>query len=363
MRWRAAHSGVGRFSAIRAPSQRGGAEAGAAVPDRHAEPPQRVELVACNNSFHGRTFGRAIGDRQEKYRTGFDRLLEPVRFIPFGDIAAGAPAIGTQTCAVISSHPGRGRDPASAGRLPAGAATPLYRDRNGVDLRRGPDRRRAAPGHFMRSRMKRGARHRDAGQGAGREASPSARCWPTKRSPAASSRHARLYLRRQSAVDGRALYVQQALDQDNLLERSRDVGSHLARRCCACERRRPARAAPGAAVFCRGWCWTAMRRRWWRARATRVSCVSRGGNVVRVCAAAGGVEVRGGPGRSPSSMRRWRRPLIQRQRAIMTSGAKTFSRSGSGRRRIESLIRRAEEFRLLRSLREPHGTRPAVCWG
>jgi acetylornithine/N-succinyldiaminopimelate aminotransferase len=63
--------------------------------------PQRVELVAFTNSFHGRTYGALSVTGQEKYRQGFGPMLEPVRFIPFGDIAAARATITTATCAVI----------------------------------------------------------------------------------------------------------------------------------------------------------------------------------------------------------------------------------------------------------------------
>ena len=38
---------------------------------------------------------------QPKYRNGFGPLVEPVRFLPFGDIAAARAAITDKTCAVI----------------------------------------------------------------------------------------------------------------------------------------------------------------------------------------------------------------------------------------------------------------------
>src|SRR4051794_15703139 len=63
--------------------------------------PHRVELVAFENSFHGRTMGALSVTGQQKYRTGFGPLVEPVRFLPFGDIAAARAAITDKTCAVI----------------------------------------------------------------------------------------------------------------------------------------------------------------------------------------------------------------------------------------------------------------------
>jgi predicted acetylornithine/succinylornithine family transaminase len=63
--------------------------------------PDRTELVAFENSFHGRTMGALSVTGQEKYRSGFGPLVGPVRFLPFGDIAAARAAITDKTCAVI----------------------------------------------------------------------------------------------------------------------------------------------------------------------------------------------------------------------------------------------------------------------
>ena len=63
--------------------------------------PERVEFVAFENGFHGRTFGALSVTGQAKYREGFGPLVGPVRFLPFGDVAAARAAIGPATCAVI----------------------------------------------------------------------------------------------------------------------------------------------------------------------------------------------------------------------------------------------------------------------
>jgi acetylornithine/N-succinyldiaminopimelate aminotransferase len=63
--------------------------------------PARTELVAFENSFHGRTMGALSVTGQAKYRTGFGPLVEPVRFLPFGDAAALRGALTDKTCAVI----------------------------------------------------------------------------------------------------------------------------------------------------------------------------------------------------------------------------------------------------------------------
>ncbi len=63
--------------------------------------PQRVELIAFEKSFHGRTMGALSVTGQAKYRTGFGPMVSDVRFIPFGDLEAARAAINDRTCALI----------------------------------------------------------------------------------------------------------------------------------------------------------------------------------------------------------------------------------------------------------------------
>jgi len=63
--------------------------------------PKRIEIVAFENSFHGRTVGALSVTGQAKYREGFGPLFGPVKFLPFGDIAAVRSGVTTDTCAVI----------------------------------------------------------------------------------------------------------------------------------------------------------------------------------------------------------------------------------------------------------------------
>ncbi|HVZ72402.1 MAG TPA: aspartate aminotransferase family protein [Polyangia bacterium] len=63
--------------------------------------PERVELIAFENSFHGRTMGALSVTGQAKYRAGFGPMLADVRFLPFGDVAALRAAVTEKTCAVI----------------------------------------------------------------------------------------------------------------------------------------------------------------------------------------------------------------------------------------------------------------------
>jgi acetylornithine/N-succinyldiaminopimelate aminotransferase len=64
--------------------------------------PNRVEFIAFEGSFHGRTMGALSVTGQAKYRQGFGPLLQDVRFIPFGDTEAARTAISERTCAVIA---------------------------------------------------------------------------------------------------------------------------------------------------------------------------------------------------------------------------------------------------------------------
>lgn len=61
----------------------------------------RTEIVAFENSFHGRTIGALSVTGQAKYREGFGPLFGPVRFLPFGDVAAIRAEVTDRTCAVI----------------------------------------------------------------------------------------------------------------------------------------------------------------------------------------------------------------------------------------------------------------------
>src|SRR3954447_26434362 len=55
--------------------------------------PERVELIAFENSFHRRPFGALSGTGQPKYPRGCGPMGGPVKFLPFGDVAAARAAI------------------------------------------------------------------------------------------------------------------------------------------------------------------------------------------------------------------------------------------------------------------------------
>jgi acetylornithine/N-succinyldiaminopimelate aminotransferase len=63
--------------------------------------PERIEFVACEGSFHGRTMGALSVTGQPKYRQGFGPLVPGAQFMPFGDLEAARAAITDKTCAVI----------------------------------------------------------------------------------------------------------------------------------------------------------------------------------------------------------------------------------------------------------------------
>ncbi|HET6203270.1 MAG TPA: acetylornithine/succinylornithine family transaminase [Planctomycetota bacterium] len=62
---------------------------------------ERVEVLAFEGSFHGRTFGALSATSTEKYRAPFEPLVPGFRFLPYGDAAGVASAVGPRTAAVI----------------------------------------------------------------------------------------------------------------------------------------------------------------------------------------------------------------------------------------------------------------------
>ncbi|MGA2967062.1 MAG: aspartate aminotransferase family protein [Terriglobales bacterium] len=61
----------------------------------------KCQLVALRGSFHGRTFGSMSLTGQDKYRKGFEPLLDNVTFVAQNDVAALDAAVNANTCAVV----------------------------------------------------------------------------------------------------------------------------------------------------------------------------------------------------------------------------------------------------------------------
>jgi predicted acetylornithine/succinylornithine family transaminase len=61
----------------------------------------KCQLVALQGSYHGRTFGALSVTSQDKYRKGFEPLLDDVKFVPRNDMAAIEAAVNENTCAIV----------------------------------------------------------------------------------------------------------------------------------------------------------------------------------------------------------------------------------------------------------------------
>ena len=61
----------------------------------------KSRLVALDGSYHGRTFGAMSLTGQDKYRKGFEPLLEDVTFVPRNDVEALRAAVNGMTCAIV----------------------------------------------------------------------------------------------------------------------------------------------------------------------------------------------------------------------------------------------------------------------
>lgn len=63
--------------------------------------PERCEIVACHESFHGRTMFALSATGQPKYHHGFEPLVPGVRHVPFGDASALEKALGPKVAAFL----------------------------------------------------------------------------------------------------------------------------------------------------------------------------------------------------------------------------------------------------------------------
>src|SRR6478736_3654539 len=62
---------------------------------------EKSRLIGLEGSYHGRTFGAMSLTGQDKYRKGFEPLLEEVTFVPRNDAAALNAAVNDETCAIV----------------------------------------------------------------------------------------------------------------------------------------------------------------------------------------------------------------------------------------------------------------------
>ncbi|MBB5016995.1 acetylornithine/N-succinyldiaminopimelate aminotransferase [Chitinivorax tropicus] len=63
--------------------------------------PDKVEIIAFNNAFHGRTFFTVSVGGQSKYSDGFGPKPGGITHLPFNDLDALAKQISDKTCAVV----------------------------------------------------------------------------------------------------------------------------------------------------------------------------------------------------------------------------------------------------------------------
>jgi len=63
--------------------------------------PEKYEIVALENSFHGRTIGSLSITGQEKYRQDFEPLMPGVKFVPPNDTAALEASFGENTAGMV----------------------------------------------------------------------------------------------------------------------------------------------------------------------------------------------------------------------------------------------------------------------
>src|SRR5580704_10690866 len=61
----------------------------------------KSRLVALEGSYHGRSFGSMSVTGQDKYRKGFEPLLEDVKFVPRDDAPALREAVNDNACAIV----------------------------------------------------------------------------------------------------------------------------------------------------------------------------------------------------------------------------------------------------------------------
>jgi len=66
-----------------------------------AQNPEKIEVIALDNSFHGRSIGALSITGQPKYRADFEPLMPGVKFVPANDIAALEAAFTDRTAGIV----------------------------------------------------------------------------------------------------------------------------------------------------------------------------------------------------------------------------------------------------------------------
>jgi acetylornithine/N-succinyldiaminopimelate aminotransferase len=61
----------------------------------------KSQLIALEGSYHGRSFGSMSVTGQDKYRKGFEPLLEDVKFVPRNDVETLRAVVNDNTCAIV----------------------------------------------------------------------------------------------------------------------------------------------------------------------------------------------------------------------------------------------------------------------
>ncbi len=63
--------------------------------------PDRYEIIAFENSFHGRTYGALSATGQSKLHQGFEPMLPGFHIVPFNDLGAVRDVLSDRTCAIL----------------------------------------------------------------------------------------------------------------------------------------------------------------------------------------------------------------------------------------------------------------------
>ncbi len=77
-------------------------EAALKLARKYGSSTDRDEIITMENSFHGRTYGALSATGQAKYREGFGSILPGFRYVRFGDFDALRGAFSGKTCAVMA---------------------------------------------------------------------------------------------------------------------------------------------------------------------------------------------------------------------------------------------------------------------